>query len=899
MKDNDKTKNQLLNELSLLRQRNAELEKIEEQFEILQSSIKYSNDAIFLINKEAKFLDVNEAGCRHLGYSKKELLSMIVPDIDPGFPKEKWSEHWEELRNKGSLTFETIHKHKSGRKFPAEVKLNYFQLGDKEFNFAFASDITEKKKTEKALYASEEQYRNLVEMSQDLIFKCDKDGCFIYLNSAWETVLGYKRDEMLGHHFSEFKPPEKTEKDSKIFQNIIKGQDTYGYETTYIAKSRKPVCLVVNARFLKDRDGNIIGTQGTAHNITERKQAEDIISKSENELSSLYNAITDFMTVINTDYRIAKVNRIVEKQYGNDLAGKVCYEVYQGRKEICPKCPTRKAIETKKPAFSFQPATEVSPPVDIYAFPIFNMGGDVIAVVEHGKDVTERMQVEDTIKESEKKLKIAQEVAKIGSWDWDIKNNILTWSDQTYRNYGYEPGEVDPTYELFESHLYPDDREPVRKAVEHCLKTGKPYEIEIRTISKNGDEGTFLAMGSVVKDDMGETNRFFGTMLDITERKQLEEELQKMQKLDSIGTLAGGIAHDFNNLLSALRNNVYLSKMNTDEEHISYKNLESSEKIIDRATNLTQQLLTFSKGGSPVKKTASIIEIINESAEFALKGSNIKCECSMSENTSPVEVDPGQMNQVLHNLVLNAVQAMPEGGTIRIWTENVDIGSDAVLPLQEGKYVKIVFQDQGIGIAEAHLKKIFDPYFTTKEAGSGLGLSVVYSIIRNHDGQTLAESEIGTGTTFTIYLPASEKKIEDKETVEDTFAAGEGKILLMDDEKIIRETAEQLLSQKGYKVECAKDGEEAIELYQRAMEASQPFNAVILDLTIRGGMGGKEAVKKLQEIDPNVRAIVVSGYSNDPVLANYKEYGFCGVFAKHDKTEELGKTLHNVINGYQ
>ncbi len=339
--------------------------------------------------------------------------------------------------------------------------------------------------------------------------------------------------------------------------------------------------------------------------------------------------------------------------------------------------------------------------------------------------------------------------------------------------------------------------------------------------------------------------------------------------------------------------------MNIDHKKSAYTNLESAEKIIDRATNLTHQLLTFSKGGAPVKKIASIIHIIKESTEFALKGSNIKCEYNTADNLSNVEVDEGQMNQVIHNLMLNAVQSMPEGGMIKVFTENSQVNSGNRLLLEEGKYVKIAIQDWGIGIAEDQLKNIFDPYFTTKETGRGLGLSVVYSIVKNHDGHISAESELGVGTTFTIYLPATDKKTEKEETVEDTFISGEGKVLIMDDEEIIRESAEQLLTHKGYKVECAKDGEEAIELYKKVMETSQPFDAVILDLTVRGGMGGKEAIRKLLEIDPNVKAIVASGYSNDPVLANFEAYGFSGVFAKQDKAEELGKVLHKVIKGQQ
>ncbi len=389
----------------------------------------------------------------------------------------------------------------------------------------------------------------------------------------------------------------------------------------------------------------------------------------------------------------------------------------------------------------------------------------------------------------------------------------------------------------------------------------------------------------------------FNEMLEQIQLRKSEEEQQKIHKLESIGVLAGGIAHDFNNLLAALRNNISLTKKGLDRKSNTHQNLESADKILHRAFNLTQQLLTFSSGGAPVKKTVSIFEIINESAEFVMKGSNIKCEYNIADNTWPIDVDEGQINQVIRNLILNAVQSMPKGGTIRIRTENSELASDASLPLCEGRYIKIAIQDQGIGITEDDLQKIFDPYFTTKVMGRGLGLSITYSIIKNHDGHISVESEIGTGTTFTIFLPASNKQREIIETAEDAFADGHGKVLLMDDEEVIRESLGDLLATEGYEIECAIDGDEAIALYKKALGTSKPFDAVILDLTIRDGMGGKESVRKLLEIDPNVKAIVSSGYSNDPVIGNFRDYGFCGIFTKGNTTKKLIKTLHEIIEG--
>jgi signal transduction histidine kinase/ActR/RegA family two-component response regulator len=381
---------------------------------------------------------------------------------------------------------------------------------------------------------------------------------------------------------------------------------------------------------------------------------------------------------------------------------------------------------------------------------------------------------------------------------------------------------------------------------------------------------------------------------DITESKKLVEERQQRHKLESVGILAGGIAHDFNNLLTAIMNNIYLSKRHIDRESSAYSRLELAEKAIGRANDLTHQLLTFSKGGTPVKHSTSITEVIRESADFILRGSNVRSEYAMSDNLWPVEVDVGQISQVFQNLIINADQSMPEGGTIKIHAENAVVHTDTELPLKEGKYVKITIHDQGRGISEEHLPNIFDPYFTTKEMGRGLGLTISFSIIKNHDGHISAESELGRGTTFIIYLPASEKKTAPKEPYESTTFAGTGKILIMDDEELVRSSLGEMIAAFGYEVGLAKDGTEAIKLYKKAMNSPKPFDVVILDLTVPGGMGGKEAIKKLLELDPQVKAIVSSGYTNDPVMANFREYGFSDVIVKPYKLKELRGILTKI-----
>jgi nitrogen-specific signal transduction histidine kinase/ActR/RegA family two-component response regulator len=388
-------------------------------------------------------------------------------------------------------------------------------------------------------------------------------------------------------------------------------------------------------------------------------------------------------------------------------------------------------------------------------------------------------------------------------------------------------------------------------------------------------------------------------LVDITDRKRAEEELQRAEKLESLGILASGIAHDFNNILLSLCGNTQLAAMEAAPESHMAELLAESLKACTRARGLAQQLLTFARGGAPIKKTASIAELIQDCAKFALHGSNVGCDFEIAEQLWPVDIDEGQISQVIHNLVINADQAMPEGGVIKISAENMVIDSDdgAHHPtLEDGDYVRISIQDEGIGIPSEHLTKIFDPYFTTKQRGSGLGLASSYSIVKRHDGHLGVQSHAPVGTTFEVYLPASKASVEPEESEEAECAAGNGKILFMDDEEQLRALAGKLLKHLGYRVEGASDGAEAIEAYRKAMASGEPFAAVILDLTVPGGMGGKAAVKELLEIDPDVVAIVSSGYSNDTIMANYRHYGFSGVIAKPYQLEELAEALHTVTS---
>jgi len=441
----------------------------------------------------------------------------------------------------------------------------------------------------------------------------------------------------------------------------------------------------------------------------------------------------------------------------------------------------------------------------------------------------------------------------------------------------------------------PDGKSQDRRNTSEERKAESYYEDKLR--KKDGSVIDCLISSSPCYNYDGTVIGYQGIIRDITLRKKMQSELLKIQKLESIGILAGGIAHDFNNILTAVLGNLSLAKIYAKSDERILEKLVEAEKASLRAKGLTQQLLTFSKGGEPVKKVVSLKGLLTDSSKFAPIDHNVSCKLTIPHDTWLVNIDEAQMGQVFNNIITNADQAMPAGGIIDINVENVNIEGDELTQIESGKYVKITFKDHGVGISKEDLHKIFDPYYTTKQEGCGLGLSSAYSIVKNHGGYITVESEPGRGSVFHVFLPAVEIEESRRETRMLVPERGAGKILIMDDEEIVRDIVENMLKYIGYRVVTANDGIEAIERYREAKELGEPFDAIIMDLTIPGGVGGKEAIKKIREFDPDVKSIVSSGYSNDPIMSHYEEYGFKGVISKPYRIEELSEVLYRVISG--
>lgn len=513
-------------------------------------------------------------------------------------------------------------------------------------------------------------------------------------------------------------------------------------------------------------------------------------------------------------------------------------------------------------------------------------------------DITERKKIEGALFDSQKKYKtLYQEFQSILN---SVPDAIIV---------------LNPNHEILWMNYYASEVLNYRISKEidkYCCKILFNQELPcdqcivtdsvINKISRNREfstqDGRIWEMRTVpILDDQDELISVIILLRDTTIKKKAEEEMLRQEKIESVGILAGGIAHDFNNLLTAVLGNISLSKLivgkGQDEKIEKY--LGTAEKATLRAKDLTYQLLTFSKGGAPIKKQTTLNDIIEDSAKFILRGSKNKLEINIPADLWSVEIDEGQISQVVQNLVINADQAMKNPGIISIECNNLTIEYDGENGFKKGKYLKVSIKDEGIGIPAELRSKIFDPYFTTKEHGNGLGLATSYSIIKKHLGYLTIESELNKGSIFSFYLPAVQTNENIEINEQARVITGKGKILVVDDEEMVRELLMDILENLGYDVEIFSDGSEALNQYKKKMD-EDPFDLVITDLTIPGGLGGKELLDEILRINKNAKVIVSSGYSNDPLMADFKKYGFKAVVSKPYVVEDLSKTVSLVIN---
>lgn len=1177
-----------------VKERRALEEALRENEERLRTVMSNVPIIIFALDRHGTYVLSEGKGLEALGRKPGEVVGHSIFSVYEGHPTIPAN----------------IHRALAGEAFAAAVEINgvhfesrYLPVRDNEGDvvgiIGVSVDISERLRAEEALRQSERKYRDLVETSNDLIWSVDVEGRWTFVNGAARLIYGYEPEEMIGRHFTEFASQEQAQEDRNVFEAVKAGKPRFQYRTRHLRKDGTEVILSFNAILMRSQDGQVVGTTGTASNITERIQTEDQLEQQRVFLRQVIDINPNLIFAKDREGRFTLVNKAVADAYGttvqnligkrdsdfnfdtaqvehfrrDDLAvmdslcelfvaeerltdreGKVRWlqttkrplvgadgkadqilgvatditirkeaeralqyrlefeklittlstsfinldheEIDQGIsralrqvgefagvdrsfvalltedhtrasvayewhaaaftalgphfREISTgafpwwmeKLKQLQAIHIKRPEdfppdaiaerrlleqygigsclvvpmvigktvigftglacegrderwendssallrlvgemfanalqrkraeealrrseelyrkffeedlsgtftsrpdgqlvncnaafcriFGFNSVEEAlatnlhnlyptpdereqfvsivreNQGLEFYELELKRLDGSIVHVVENAVgifsdqgelieikgflfDNTERKRAEQKLREHAALLDASQDAIFV----LDLSDRITFWNNGAERLYGWPETEV-MGRTRGELGLSSASAGP---SLSDMLQRGE-WRGELTQRTKSGKEVVVDSNWTLVHDEGGVAKSVLAVNTDITEKKRMQLDLLRASKLESIGILAGGIAHDFNNILTAIFGNLSLAKTGLAPSDIVYERVTKAEKAAQRAKDLTQQLLTFAKGGAPIRKSTSISEIIKESAEFSLRGASSRCDFVIPTDLWAVDVDAGQINQVINNLMINAVQAMPDGGVIRVECQNYAHRSDNGNGgrLRAGNYVRIVIRDQGVGIAPENLDKIFDPYFSTKAKGSGLGLATSYSIIKRHQGHIAVESELGRGTTFYVYLPASFEPPQIKEENGFKPIPGKGRVLIMDDDDIVREIAGNMLMQIGYEVEFATNGSDAVKLYRAARYTPRPYDLVIMDLTIPGGMGGKDAIRRMIELDPEVRAIVSSGYSNDPVMADFSSYGFRGVIAKPYELEELSRVIHKVLH---
>ncbi|HHD62983.1 MAG TPA: PAS domain S-box protein [Desulfobulbaceae bacterium] len=669
-----------------------------------------------------------------------------------------------------------------------------------------------------------------------------------------------------------------------------------------------PVGHLVKSLEKSDRNKGLSLSMEALGNIQEfntiaqaiKRRDEEVISTAE-RFQTVLNSLDAVVYVADLEtYEVLFINTYGRNLYG-DCVGHICYSALQGGREgPCEFCANKLLVDAQ------------GNPSGIHVWEFFNkrtkrwfdcrdqaikwMDGRLVRM-EIATDITERKLAEEALLSEKERLDVTLRSIGDGVITTDVEGRVIYVNKVAEDLSGWTNDEARgrPSSEVF--HIINEKTgkkciSPVQRVIELGRIVGLANHTAL--IARDGTVHSIADSGAPIRD---RKSNIIGVVLvfrDISKEKKMEEELLKIRKLESVGVLAGGIAHDFNNILAAILGNVELLGYHQDDgdpEAIAL--LSDIKKATRRAAKLTRQLLTFSKGGDPVKAATSLPELITESAEFVLHGSRVSCRYDFPDHLWKVDADTGQLSQVIQNIVLNAKHAMPEGGTITIACANVqDAATESLLSVDKGEYVRISIVDTGIGVPMEIIDKIFDPYFTTKQTGSGLGLAICHSIINKHDGYLTVESLPGKGTTFTIYLPAafSDERTSGREQIV-SRAVKAARIMVMDDEEMLRNLAKSQLTILGHEPIPVTDGMQVINKYQELQDSGTPVDLVIMDLTIPGGMGGEETARKLLALDPSAKIIVASGYSNDPVMANYRDYGFKAAIAKPFNLSELSAAI--------
>ncbi len=794
-----------------------------------------------------------------------------------------------------------------------------------------------------ALRASEERFRQLFENAVEGVYETLPDGGFRAVNPAMARILGYATAaevlELSAARTAEiYVTPQRR---AEFFAQLGTGNEVANFESEIRRADGTTAWIKENVRAVRDANGRLLYLQGFVSDVTARQKTEDALRASEERYRVLFEHLP--IAIVEHDYRPvaawldhlrangigdleawldahpqewraanAKVtfvgaNAATLRLYGVKTLGEAVAnldriftpEAYAGRRQVF--LAMWRGL-TESDGDSMLRSMDGRLRQIFYHWRVPTLDGQPqfqrsqLALI----DVTEIKSAQQALAAERERLSVTLRAMSEAVITFSRTAQVQFMNEAAAELTGWTAAAAigQPFYDVCRLETERGGQQFAVSAL-GAASIDRPVDLPPHSMlrTRNGTSRRVEGRCAPMHDVSGEVVGVVLVLRDVTQRSRLETELLRASKLESIGVLAGGIAHDFNNLLAIVMGNLTMALLDEPTRTAGEKWLREAERGTLRAKDLTLQLLTFAKGGNPVRAAVLLPDVVREAAEFALHGSAVRCEFDLAADLRPAEVDKGQIGQVVQNLVINAVQAMRAGGTIRLTLRNEQLAAGALGTLAAGDYLRLEVADTGCGISPEHLTRIFEPFFTTKEAGTGLGLATVYSVIQKHQGHVTVESALGHGTTFRIWLPAAQGQPVRPSPPSSAFQQLQGRVLFMDDEEPIRVVTKALLDRLGLEATLTCDGQEAVREFANAHQAGRPYDVVIVDLTVPGAMGGADAMREILKIDPLARGIVSSGYSSDPVMANFRAHGFRGFVPKPYKIADFARTLREVLDG--
>ncbi len=845
------------------------------------------------------------------GYSFEEMLergcwlSIVHPDDNEDTAKALESLRSGDVRE---FTFRIITKDRSVHWILDRCRCVKGASNDELILYGAASDITERVQADEELRKNNERISIFFKSPLMGMAITSPENGWLQTNDKLCQMLGYSRDELKTQTWVDLTHPDDLPMELEKFNLLQSGDiDSYSIEKRVIRKDGAIVHTNLSVCCVRHPDGSVDYVLGLLEDITAFQLLGIKREEDQRFLQTILDSISDFIFYKDKNGIFIGCNDAYASRYiglpKDQIIGHPDMDFISDEELVRRYTESDRKVMTSGTPMTIKSwivlANGNKARIEVLKSPFYNTSGHVAGVIGVARDITEHeLALEAIIREKETAQRYL-DIAGVMFCALNRSGEIVLINKKGSEILGYRDNEL-IGQNWFDVCL----PEPVRQKVKEVFVMQLAGELtpvefyENSVINKNGEERLIAFHNTLLHDEEGISGVLFSGD-DITEKRLTQNELMKNQKLESLGVLAGGIAHDFNNILTGIMGNVSFARMSLGKPEKVEQLLENAEKATMRASSLATQLLTFAKGGEPIKKSISVDQILKESLSLTLRGAKVKGVVEIPEPLHAIEADEGQLSQVFNNLIINAVQAMPEGGLLTVRAENVFLNAKNKLLLPQGEYVMLAFSDQGCGISKDDLKKIFDPYFTTKSGGNGLGLASANSVIRRHDGNISVTSVVGEGTTFQIYLPSIDETYSNHQTsivAQSTDSHIGGSILVMDDEQMILDILTEMLQHLGYQVTTCENGAEAVAKYKAEIDSGKPFSAVIMDLTIPGGMGGKESAERILAIDPKASIIVSSGYSNDPIMSNYGSYGFIGAVTKPYNVGKLSQILSSAMN---